>query len=110
MRTFALPVFAAMALGLMAQDWSLPNGDYASRRYSPLTQINTRNASKLKLAWVMSLGSLRSQESSPVVIDGTMYLGSSFGPKTVFAVDAATGQVKWTYAPDIPDDVLQYAC
>jgi outer membrane protein assembly factor BamB len=35
---------------------------------------------------------------------------TSWGPKYVYAIDAVTGARKWTYEPDIPDDVLQYAC
>ncbi|MGY4573687.1 PQQ-dependent dehydrogenase, methanol/ethanol family [Bradyrhizobium sp. USDA 3256] len=39
-----------------------------------------------------------------------LYVTSSWGPKYVYALDATTGSRKWTYEPDIPDDVLQYAC
>ncbi|MFL5255268.1 MAG: PQQ-binding-like beta-propeller repeat protein [Rhodopila sp.] len=56
------------------------------------------------------LGSLRSNESSPIVIGDTIYVSTSWGPKYVYAVNAATGERKWTYEPEIPDDVLQYAC
>jgi alcohol dehydrogenase (cytochrome c) len=62
------------------------------------------------LAYSLSLASLRSNESSPVVIGDTLYVTTSWGPKYVYAINAATGAQKWTYQPDIPDDVLQYAC
>ncbi len=39
-----------------------------------------------------------------------MYVSTSWGPKYVYALDAATGARKWTYEPEIPDDVLQFAC
>ena len=33
------------------QNWLLMNGDYASTRYSKLTQINRDNVKNLRLAW-----------------------------------------------------------
>jgi PQQ-dependent dehydrogenase (methanol/ethanol family) len=90
--------------------WAVAGHDYANTRYSPLKQINAENVGKLSLVYSFSLASLRSNESSPVVIGDTLYVTTSWGPKYVYALDAATGARKWTYEPEIPDDVLQYAC
>jgi PQQ-dependent dehydrogenase (methanol/ethanol family) len=90
--------------------WAVAGHDYGNTRFSPLNQINAENASKLQLVYSFSLASLRSNESSPIVIGNTLYVSTSWGPKYVYALDAATGARKWTYEPDIPDDVLQYAC
>jgi PQQ-dependent dehydrogenase (methanol/ethanol family) len=90
--------------------WAVYGRDYANTRFSSLNQINTQNASQLKLAWAFSLGSLRSNEATPLVVGDTLYVSSSWGPKYVYALDARTGTQKWNYQPDIPDDVLQYAC
>jgi alcohol dehydrogenase (cytochrome c) len=90
--------------------WAVSGHDYGNTRYSSLKQINADNAGKLQLAYSLSLGSLRSNESSPIVIGNMLYVSTSWGPKYVYAIDAATGVLKWTYEPDIPDDVLQYAC
>jgi PQQ-dependent dehydrogenase (methanol/ethanol family) len=90
--------------------WTMNGHDYANTRYSPLSQINTRNVAHMKLAYSLQLGSLRSNESTPIVVGDTMYVSTSWGPKYVYALDAATGARKWVYEPDIPDDVLQYAC
>jgi alcohol dehydrogenase (cytochrome c) len=114
-------ILAASTVGVRANDsiikaqsdqaqWAAPGHDYGNTRFSPLKQINTENASKLSLVYSFSLASLRSNESSPVVIGNTLYVTTSWGPKYVYALDAATGARKWTYEPDIPDDVLQYAC
>jgi alcohol dehydrogenase (cytochrome c) len=114
-------ILAASTIGSLANDsvlkaeaeagqWAVPGHDYANTRFSSLKQINAENASKLSLAYSFSLGSLRSNESSPIVIGNTLYVSTSWGPKYVYALDAATGARKWTYEPDIPDDVLQYAC
>ncbi len=83
---------------------------YDNTRFSPLKQIDANNVKHLGLVYSFQLGSLRSNESSPLVIGDTMYVTTSWGPKYVYALDAATGARKWTYEPDIPDDVLQYAC
>ncbi len=90
--------------------WAVAGHDYGNTRFSPLKQINSENAGKLSLVYSFSLASLRSNESSPVVIGNTLYVTTSWGPKYVYALDAATGARKWTYEPEIPDDVLQYAC
>nr|WP_249159296.1 PQQ-dependent dehydrogenase, methanol/ethanol family [Bradyrhizobium jicamae] len=90
--------------------WAIAGHDYGNTRFSPLKQITSENANKLQLVYSLSLASLRSNEASPVVIGDTLYVSTSWGPKYVYAVDAATGARKWTYQPDIPDDVLQYAC
>jgi glucose dehydrogenase len=90
--------------------WAVAGHDYGNTRFSPLEQITSENVGKLQLVYSLSLASLRSNESSPVVIGDTLYVTTSWGPKYVYAVNAATGAQKWTYQPDIPDDVLQYAC
>jgi len=90
--------------------WAIAGHDYGNTRFSPLKQITSDNVGKLQLAYSLSLASLRSNESSPVVVGDTLYVSSSWGPKNVYAVNAATGVQKWLYQPDIPDDVLQYAC
>ena len=90
--------------------WPMYGRGYDNTRFSPLSQVNAQNASQLKLAFAFQLGSLRSNESTPIVIGDTLYVSTSWGPKYVYALDAKTGQTKWRYEPDIPDDVLQYGC
>ncbi|MGJ4943891.1 PQQ-dependent methanol/ethanol family dehydrogenase [Bradyrhizobium sp. HKCCYLS1011] len=90
--------------------WAMAGHDYGNTRFSPLKEINADNAGKLSLVYSFSLASLRSNEASPIVIGNTLYVSTSWGPKYVYALDAATGARKWTYEPDIPDDVLQFAC
>ena len=93
-----------------ASGWPQHGRGYDNTRYSPLKSINTGNVGKLKLAYSLQLGSLRSNEASPIVIGDTMYVSTSWGPKYVYALNAKTGAIKWAYEPDVPDDVLQYAC
>src|SRR5271166_3358675 len=91
-------------------EWAVYGKDYANTRFSPLKSINTGNVGTLKLAYSFQLGSLRSNEATPLVIGDTLYVSTSWGPKYVYALDAATGAKKWTYEPEIPDDVLQFGC
>ena len=63
--------------------WPMYGRGYDNTRFSPLKQINTANVSKLKLAYSFQLGSLRSNEASPIVIGDTMYVSTSWGPKYV---------------------------
>ena len=81
-------------------EWAVYGKDYANTRFSPLKSINTSNVGNLKLAYSFQLGSLRSNESTPLVIGDTMYVSTSWGPKYVYALDAATGAHKWTYEPE----------
>ncbi len=91
-------------------EWTTYGRTQANTRYSPLKQINDENVSHLKLAYSLQLGSLRANEATPIVVGDTMYVSSSWGPKTTYALDARTGRIKWEYQPDLPDDMLQFAC
>ena len=91
-------------------DWPVYGGDTSNTRYSTLDKITPANVGKLKVAWALQLGSLRSQESTPVVIGDTLYVTSSHGPKNVFAVDARSGAVRWRYSPEVPSGIDQFAC
>ena len=112
-------IVAALAAGVFASgaraddpadSWPMYGNGYDNARYSPLKQINAGNVGNLKLAYSFQLGSLRSNEASPIVVGDTLYVSTSWGPKYVHALDARTGARKWVYEPEIPDDVLQYAC
>lgn len=101
-------------LGLLssaqAQQWPIYGGDSGNTRFSRAAQVTADNVKSLKTEWVLQLGSLRSQESTPILVGDTLYLSSSFGPKTVFAVNAKTGEVRWRYQPEVPKGIDQYAC
>ena len=106
----ALAVSAASAMAQAGNEWGTYGGDYANTRYSTLNQIHTGNVNKLRVAWIRSLGSLESQQSTPLIINGTMYVTTSTGPKYVFALDAKTGAIKWKYEPDLPSDYFATVC
>jgi len=83
-------------------DWPSYNHDMASTRYSPLTQINAKNAATLKSAWTFSLKGEGpaprfgggGSEATPIVVNGMMYLTAS---ARVVALEGATGKEVWSY-------------
>jgi len=77
------------------QNWLTYSGSYASQRYSALQQINASNVKNLELKWVFQAQSLQKFETTPLVVDGIMYLTQS--PNDVVALDAKTGRAFWIY-------------
>ena len=72
------------------QDWLMYGGDYSSQRYSRLTQINRENVRSLKAAWIYQPNRPQQPfESSPVVVNGIMYVTEPLS--TVTALDARLG-------------------
>jgi alcohol dehydrogenase (cytochrome c) len=78
-----------------ANNWLHTNGDYAQWRYYPGNQITTENVSKLRPAFVFQTEVLESMETAPIVVDGIMYVTTSFNH--VYAIDAKTGKEFWHY-------------
>ena len=77
------------------QNWLTYSGGYSSQRYSPLDQITPGNVKTLELKWVFQAESLQKFETTPLVVDGVMYLTQP--PNDVVALDAKTGRVFWIY-------------
>jgi quinohemoprotein ethanol dehydrogenase len=79
--------------------WLMVGRDYKEQRYSTLNKINTDNVSKLGLVWYGDVDTERGQESTPVVVDGVMYITSAWS--MVKAYDIKTGAKLWEYDPKI---------
>ena len=77
------------------ENWLTYSGGYDSQRHTGLDQINASNVDDLELKWVHQADSLQAFETSPLVVDGIMYLTEA--PNTVVALDAKLGRVYWTY-------------
>src|SRR5262245_47205360 len=71
------------------------NGDYKQQRYHPAKQIDTGNVKKLRVAWIFQTDVRESLETSPIVVNGVMYVTTSFSH--VYALDAKTGEQFWHY-------------
>ena len=76
-----------------------------AQRWSPMSDINKDNVKKLLPAWSFSFGDekQRGQEAQALIHDGTIYVTGSYS--RLFAVDARTGQKKWSYSHRLPDDI-----
>jgi alcohol dehydrogenase (cytochrome c)/quinohemoprotein ethanol dehydrogenase len=63
----------------------------------------------LKLAWHHDLDAIaRGQATTPLVIDGVMYVTTTWSK--VFALDATTGALLWSYDPKVPGEWGVNAC
>jgi len=76
-------------------NWLHSNGSYEQTRYYQGSQINAGNVAKLKPAFVFQTAVLESMETAPLVVDGVMFLTTSFNH--VYAIDAVTGEEYWHY-------------
>jgi len=81
-------------------DWLSYGRTYNEQRFSALKQVNDRNVGQLGLAWYFDLDTRRGQEATPLVVDGVMYFTSAWSK--VFALNAATGALLWSYDPKVP--------
>jgi hypothetical protein len=85
-------------------EWRTYGGDLASTRYAPLDQINASNFGKLQVAWrfktdVFGVRPDFNLQTTPLMINGVLYatVGSR---RDAVAIDAATGELLWTYRVD----------
>jgi len=81
------------------RDFPMVNANYGNTMYSELRGITDHNIHRLGGAWLLHVdgGAVSgNQQSTPVVVDGTMYVQSA--SQTITAVDASNGQPRWTYA------------
>ncbi len=82
------------------RDWQVRGGGPESIRYSALDQINRANVRQLQVAWTYDTGDAfqgSELQCNPIVIDGVLYATT---PKLrVIALDAATGELRWSFDP-----------
>jgi glucose dehydrogenase len=84
-------------------NWFNYSGSYASERFSSLDQINTGNVADLRVEWIYQT-SPGLVETTPVVVDGMMYLTEP--PSTVTALDARTGRRIWRWDANVARETL----
>jgi alcohol dehydrogenase (cytochrome c) len=89
-----------------ARNWLIYSGGYFSQRHSALTQITPANAKNLELKWMYQAAAAGAWQTSPLVVDGVMYLTQR--PNDVVALDAKSGRVFWIYRHTL--DPTQIVC
>ncbi len=80
---------------------------YSGQRFSPLTQINKENVSRLVPVWAYSLADLQGGEGFPLVKDGVIYVTTH---NATVAVDALSGKQIWRVIHDYPPETLRVVC
>ena len=89
-------------------NWLAHGRTWSEQRHSPLAEINQANIGDLGLAWYFDLDTSRGQQASPIIVDGVMYTTSAWSKVQV--LDAATGQLKWQYDPEVPKEWDAKSC
>ena len=87
---------------LEPQNWLTYSGNFQSHRFSSLTQINKTNVAQLKPVWVYQMRDPGKVETTPLVVDGILYISEK--PHVVTALDGRTGRPLWTYRRTTPAD------
>ena len=87
------------------EDWLMWRRTLNGWGYSPLDQIDRDNVGTLRMVWSRGLGP-GLQQGTPLVHDGVLYMPN---PQDVIqALDAVTGDLRWEYRRDRPDDLNEY--
>ena len=84
--------------------WPSYGRDYTNQRFSPLTQVTASSVKRLSLVWHYKTGVVQAFETSPVVVEGTMYITTALNH--VIALDAATGAKKWEWIAALGSTII----
>jgi len=91
-------------------DWPVYGGSPENNHYSSLAQINRTNVKQLAVAWSFDTDEEGGLQTSPIIVNGVLY--GITPTQKVFALDAATGKLKWEFDSGIkgtqPDRGLSY--
>ncbi len=89
-------------------NWLTHGGTYLEQRHSPLTGINKDTLERLAPAWHYEFDTYRGQEATPLVVDGVLYTTSAWSK--AYALNAATGELIWSFDPKVPGAAGAKAC
>lgn len=67
-----------------------------------------KTVSRLGLSWVVELPTNRGIEATPIVVDGRMFVTGAWS--MVYAIDSGSGELLWSYDPQVPRDWAANAC
>jgi alcohol dehydrogenase (cytochrome c) len=77
-------------------NWLTYSGSYDGHRHSSLAQINAGNVARLQPAWIYQAREFGKAETSPIVLDGVLYITER--SQAVTALDGRTGRPLWSFA------------
>ena len=85
-------------------DWLMYRRTYDGWGYSPLAQITTENAGRLKPVWTLATSQVEGHQAPPIVNNGVMFVATP--GNQVLAIDARKGDLLWRYKRPIPEDEM----
>ena len=103
-----LPDYPAATHPVAGDQWPYVGGDAAGTWFSSLADINDSNAGQLGFAWAYDMGTERGQEATPLVMGGVMYTSGVWG--IVYALDAVSGKLLWSFDPGVDPASARNAC
>ena len=84
--------------------WLTYSGTLDGRRYTPLSEINTENVSRMRLRWIHQFGTSTGKiESTPIVAGGFIF--TTLPPSDAVALDVKSGEIRWSYKGGVPDNL-----
>ncbi len=87
------------------ENWLSYRRTYDAWGYSPLDQIDHRNAKGLVPVWAFSTGMREGHQAPPLVNAGRMFVTTPYNH--VLALDARRGELLWRYQHELPEDLFQ---
>ena len=100
-----VPVTDEMLQQPSADDWLMWRRTLDSWGYSPLDEVTRENVDQLQMVWSRALAPGR-QEGTPLAYNGVLYMPQA--SDVIEAIDAVTGDLKWSHRRSLPDDVYDY--
>ncbi len=94
---------AAATLPNAAEDWPSYNKTLTSERFSPLSEINTTNAGKLKVLCTYDVKELAAFESGLIMVENALIGTTQFD---IFSLNPATCAENWRTHEDYPPALL----
>ncbi|GLR18469.1 PQQ-dependent dehydrogenase, methanol/ethanol family [Portibacter lacus] len=90
------------------ESWFTGGRGYKQAYYSPLNDINEKNIKQLGFAWDFDIDFETAFQATPIVVDGTLFTAGNKG--NVYALNAASGKLLWSFKPEIRAEVFDNHC
>ena len=100
-----VPVTDAMLRDPAPEDWPMWRRTHDGWGYSPLDRIDRGNVGDLRMVWSRAMTE-GSNQATPLAYDGVLYVPNP--GDVIQAIDAATGDLRWEYRRDHPDDLAEH--
>jgi alcohol dehydrogenase (cytochrome c) len=99
----AVAAAPAPAASAAAGDWPSYNRTVTSDRYSPLAEINTKNATQLKVLCTYDVGGYEAFESGLIMVNDALIGTTEFD---IFSLNPSTCALNWRTHEDYPPALL----